>query len=854
MNVATRRESAVRPPPQSRPIDQNRLAGRLAWREARGGLGPLRLLFVCLLLGVFALAGVGSLATAITKGLAAEGQTLLGGDVEARLTQRAPTGAERAALARFGVVSDSIRMRAMVRYDTAGDDRQLLAELKAVDARWPLYGTAQTAAGGTNAAVQAALGRGAVISQALAEQLSLSAGDKIAIGEARLPVTAILTHEPDRAGEGFTLGPSVLVALDILPATGLLQPGSLYRHHARVRLAPPTDPAQVIATLQQEFPDAAWRLTDRSDGAPGVRRFVERLAQFLTLVSLTALAVAGVGVGNAVASYLDRKGETIATLKILGAHAGLIMRAYLLLIGGVALAAAAAGALLGAMVPRLVSGLAGDALPVPPVAGFHIGPMLLAICFGLLVALAFAIVPLTRAADLPAQRIFRGRVERWPRPPARTLALIAGAGTAVVLLVVWQAHDRLLALGFLAGTGVVLLLLFGLGALIRAIAAWLPRPHGVLPRLALTNLHRPGALTRQLVVALGLGLSLFSCLAFIETSFGHELRRTVPEKAPTFFLLDLPKEDRDRFLAMMPANSDWRILPSLRGPITAVNDTPAASLDRPEGAWILRGDRGLTFATAIPEGNRVVAGQWWPADYSGEPLVSMDAEQAQLLGIGVGDTITVAILGVDITATIASLREIDWDSLGFNFALVFDPATLAGAPYSWMATISPPAADEAGFSGRMSRAFPTVSIIRVKDVVADVGRLLDQMGAAVRGAASVAILAGIAVLVGALAAQAKARTMDNVILKTLGATRRQLLLTAGLEYAALGTVVAIVALLIGWLSGWIIVRKVLEFGWHPDWPAVIATIACGAVLILVLGTVGAARTLGARIAPMLRES
>jgi putative ABC transport system permease protein len=175
----------------------------------------------------------------------------------------------------------------------------------------------------------------------------------------------------------------------------------------------------------------------------------------------------------------------------------------------------------------------------------------------------------------------------------------------------------------------LLALLTLLGTLVRRAAAAAPRPKKVLPRLALANLHRPGAMTRQLVVALGLGLSLFACLAFIETSFNAELQKTVPDKAPTFFLLDLPKEDEAAFRALMPKGTEFAMVPSLRGPLTAINGTPVSELKNiPEGSWVLRGDRGITWASDFPKGNRLVAGKWWPKDYSGPPLVSMDAEQA----------------------------------------------------------------------------------------------------------------------------------------------------------------------------------------------------------------------------------
>ncbi|WP_448581848.1 ABC transporter permease [Thermaurantiacus sp.] len=831
-----------------------RLAARLAWRELRGGLGSLRLLIVCLFLGVVALAGVGSLAAAILSGLAREGQTILGADLEVRLTQRMPTAAERARIASFGEISDSVRMRAMLRgLSGQAEGRQLLGEMKAVDGKWPLYGEARLRSGGGNAEVRAAIARGAVIGEAFADQLGLAVGDRIALGESSFTVTGILVREPDKAAEGFAFGPSVLIARNKVEATGLVQPGSLYRSHMRLKLPASVDPADVKARLEAEFPDAGWRIADRRDGAPGIRRFVERLAQFLTLVSLTALAVAGIGVADGVRSYLDRKSGSIASLKTLGASSGLIVRTYLFLILALGLVAAMAGAAAGALVPSAVVAVAGSAMPVPPALGFYPAPLLAAVAFGLLVAVAFAVPPLARAGALPAQRIFRGVAEPWPWPGRRALGVSFAAGLLVVALAVWQAPEPVFALAFVGAAAAIFLLLWALGWGVRRLAAALPRPRRVLFGLALANLHRPGAMTGQLVVALGLGLSLFATLAIVETSFNSELRRTIPGRAPTFFVLDIPKEEAARFRATVPEGSDLTMVPSLRGPITSLRGKPVSELaEVPEGAWILRGDRGLTFAAELPEGNRLVAGQWWPAGYAGPPLVSMDAEQAGVLGLKVGDSIGVSVLGVELVATIASLREIQWDSLGFNFVLVFDPATLADAPFTWMATVSPPPVAEAGFTGRIADAFPTASVVRVKDVVGQVGALLSQVGVAVRAAGSVAILAGLAVLVGAIAAQAQSRIYDGVILKTLGATRRQLLLSAAIEYAILAGLVACIALGLGSGLAWLVLTRVLDLGFQPNWGVVAATVLAGAVVTILLGLLGAARALGAPVAQTLR--
>lgn len=834
--------------------------GRLAWtfarREMRGGLGGLRLLAICLFLGVLALSGVGSLTASIVGGLSAQGQELLGGDIEVRLSQQSDLTPEQSqVIGRLGEQSRIVMMRAMVR---ASGDRQLLGELKGVDGKWPLYGTARLAGSSpSNAAVQDALRRGALVSEAMAEQLRLRVGDSVSIGQATVLVAGILAVEPDRAGSGFALGPSVLVSERTMAATRLVQPGSLYTTHVRVKMPSNADPGATAESLRQQFRDAGWRIADSRDGAPGVRRFIERLGQFLTLVGLTALAVAGVGVGNGVASYLDSKSGTIATLKTLGASSRLITRTYLLAIVAVCLAAAAAGALVGALVPWVIVQAAGDILPVPPRLGIYPLALLSAIAFGLLVAVAFALPPLARAGALPANRLFRGGVERWPWPSRRALGFALMAGGAVAALAVLQAREKLFALGFLAAAAALILLLWALAWGIRHVAARLPRPRKVMPRLALANLHRPGSMTRQLVVALGLGLTLFATLALIETSFRAELARTVPAKAPAYFLLDLPKEDAAAFQALVQREapgSAVELVPNLRGPVTAVNGTPVSQLRNvPERAWIIRGDRGLTYSDTLPEGNSLVEGKWWPADYAGEPLVSIDEEPARQLGLKVGDTITVGVLGTEVTARIANLRRVDWDGLGLNFALVFDRNTLAPAPHTWLATVALPEGHDGDLTSVITRAFPTASVIRVKDVLGQVSTLLTQMGAAVRVAASVAILAGVAVLIGALAAQARARIYDSVILKVLGATRRQILWSAALEYLLLGLIVAGLALALGALAGWFTVREVLDLTWQPDWGVAALTVLAGAVVTLALGLTGAVRALGAKPNATLRE-
>ncbi|HET9355550.1 MAG TPA: FtsX-like permease family protein, partial [Sphingomicrobium sp.] len=696
-----------------------------------------------------------------------------------------------------------------------------------------------------------------LIDSALAERLSLRSGSRLHYGTADFTVAGTIADEPDRVGEGFTLGPVALVSLDGLARTGLIQPGSLYESKYRLRLPPGGDSRAVRDRLEQRFAAETWEYKDHERAAPGAGRFFERMGQFLALIGLAALVIAGIGVSNGVGSYLAAKRGGIATLKVLGARAADIERIYLLQVGAVALMAIAAGLIVGALLPPLLVAVAGDLLPVAPGFRLHPLPLATAAAYGLLIALVFTIPPVARARNQPAAAIFRSNVEQRRRFDGRTIAIVASALAAMVALALTTAREPLFSAGVLGAVGGALLLLLLLGWALARIAKRLPRPRRPLLRLALANLHRPGSQTIALVVALGLALTLFVTLAAIQTSLSSEIRRTVPERAPNLFVLDIPKDGEGAFRSAVEARApgaEINVVPSLRGTITAFRDQRVADLNElPDGAWFLRGERGVTYSAGLPEGSELVAGRWWPAGYRGEPLVSLDAEAARTLGIGVGDTLTVNILGREIRARIASLRKVNWDTLGFNYVLVFTPSTLAAAPHNLTATITMAPGRDTAVTTALLERFPSATVIAVRDLTGRVGTLLDQMSSAIFAAASIAILAGIAVLIGAIAAARQSRAYDSVILKTLGATRRQLLVGQALEFGLLSIVLCGVALALGMGAAWAVIVQLFEFGWAPDWGVVLATLGGGALLTLTIGLLGSLPVLSVRASQALRQ-
>lgn len=835
---------------------------RIARRDLSGRFRGLRLLIICLFLGVATLATIGSLTASITGELSQRGQVILGGDFEVTMAQRMASDAELAAFEREGLVSETLRMQAMAqrtapRASGSGPDA-ILAELKGVDYDYPLYGTLTLQSGkyGPLNPVSTVIGAG------LADRLDLKTGDSIKFGEATFTITGIIAEEPDRLGEGFTLGPVALVSDLGIKRTGLIQPGSMYESKYRMKVSPLANPQVSIDRIKAKFPEAGLEIRDRERGAPGTARFIERMGQFLSLVGLAALVIAGIGVGNGVASYLATKRTGIATLKILGAGSGDIVRIYLVQILAVSALAIVGGLVAGALIPPAIIAAAGDVLPVKPGFAIHPQPLAVSAAYGLLIAFIFALPPLARARHVPAAGLFRSLVEgaRWP--DRTTLALVGAGIVAIVVLALVTAREAVFSAWFMAAASGVLLLLAGIGWTIRWTASRLPRPRAPLLRLALANLHRPGAQTGQLVVALGLGLTLFVILAGIQTSLTNEITRTVPKQAPNLFVLDVPVAQEARFRALVDQAAPGaavNAVPSLRGTVTGYKNIRVADLkDIPDNAWVLRGERGLTYSETLPEGSELIEGKWWPRGYNGPPLVSVDREMARILDLKVGDTLTVSLLGREFTAKIASLRQINWDTMGFNYVMVFSPNTLRDAPHNLAATVSLKGMADAGVKERavskaVLAAFASASVIEVRDVIGQVSTILTQIATAIAAAGSIAILSGIAVLIGAIAASRQARIYDSVILKTLGATRRQILSAQALEYGLLAALLAIVALGLGLLAAWYVITQLFSFNWQPDWWVVIATLGGGALLTLGLGLAGSLPVLAARPAQALRQ-
>ena len=823
----------------------SRLMGwmRIAVLDLRGDARRFIILLACLALGVGAIAAVLSVGAALQSAVDRDARVILGGDIEVRSRGTDITPEQTDAIAALGQTARVLDLNARA----SANDASLLLSLRAVNDSYPLLGAVTLgpeAAGSALAdltAIQNGL-PGAVVDPRALDRLDLALGDTMRIGNADFVIRATLLGVPDQAAQGFQLGIPAIIADSALAGAGLNQAGVLSRYGYKVMLQD-GDADAAITALDAQFPDADWDLRRPADAAANLKRFFDLFARFLTLVGLSSLLVGGVGVSNAVAAYIAERRTSIATMRSLGATSARIMVHFLTQILVLSLAGVLLGVLLGAVTSLValpvLSGMLAIDLP-PTLDG---AALLTAAGFGLLIGFAFALLPLRSAQKLKPAELFRSPagadtpmgwrdLAQWRTAVPLAAALAAIAGLAVLTtgapwLVLWYAAGAALAFGLLR------------------LAAWLlqaglrrlpPLPNATL-RQAIKAIHRPGAAAPIVVLSLGLGLALLLMITLLDQNLRAQIDGAVADDAPAFVLLDMPREQLplvEAFAAADPGIETLATIPMLRGTIESIKGTPSAELGPvPDDiADLFEGDTALSWARTLPEGSTVTDGAWWASDYAGAPLVSLSIELREPLDLSVGDQLTISIAGRPIEVTIASFRAIDWRAGGLNFRLLFSPGVVESAPQTIMGSIDVVDGAAPAVESRLSEAFPTLSFLPVGDALERIDDILSSLANAVALVGSLAVISGVLVLAGAMTVGRRQREADAVVMKVLGATRRDVVVAFLVEYGVLGLLAAIMGAALGMSAAWAILTFVMDIPFAPNLLTV-AAVVVGAVLVTI---------------------
>ncbi|PHR92692.1 MAG: oxidoreductase [Robiginitomaculum sp.] len=842
----------------------NRVALRIGLRELSGGLKGFWIYLACLVLGTSAIASSGSVTEVFTRGLAGEARVLLGGDAMFSIRQRLPTTDERAFINGLGLVTQSAAIDVMA---SAGERRQKV-DVRAVDSQFPLIGKA-TLSGG-EAELQTALDYqderwGIVVSQSFLDAFELDVGDPVTLGSIPAVVRARVDALPDRIGTPGSFTPEALIHLDALIAADRFSEGQLFRSGFRVVLNSGTDFETVKAEFEEQGLDKAGiRLRSPADAVDGLQNLLNTLNSFLAIIGIAALVAGGVGVSQATIAFLDTRIESIAALKALGADSKTIRAAYLIQLGLLAVLGAIGGVIIGAATPYLLTAFSGDAIPLPQALGVYPLPLIKAFVLGVLAAAVFALPAIGRARATRPSALFRRLSDETKTPTPWFERLWSLAAAALLAGIAIATSDRppltaALLVGAVIAWGVFLCAAY----FIRKLAKYLSGRTVGLWRLTLANLGGVGSLAPTIVPALGMGLALLTLVASVQINLLRQISETAPSNAPSLVFSQIPNDSIDHFDRILADNGldlkdadKFRRAPFLLVRVMSLKGAPivAENVARSE-RWVIRGETSVTYLADQPKDTVLTEGQWWAQDYAGPLLVSVEADAAAGLHIGVGDEIGFRVFGRDVTARVGSLRTVEWGSfsIGANTAFIFSPGTLEAAKPYHVAIAKTPSENETKIIDALGETLPDVIVFQTRSALATAAKLFASIAVAVNAAAGVVTIAGLLVLLGAFAAMANKRRSEAALLKVFGAKRGEILRLYAGEFAFAGGAGALIGAAIGVAGAYPIVTQVFEAQWTFPWHEVALVIGLAILISAIGGMSVGISTLARRPAQVLRS-
>ena len=814
-----------------------RNVSRMALRALRRDWqsGELRVLAMALLIAVASVAAVGFFTDRIQQAMERKASELLGADlVIAASRPIQPALAEEAQ--RQGLqIAETMSFRSVV---LAGETTQL-AEVKAVGPGYPLRGALQVSdapfAPPQTVAVIPDPGQ-VWLDERLIQTLGLKVGDTVNLGVREFSVEQILAYEPDRAGDLFSIAPRLLLNLADMPSTELVQPGS--RVEYRLLLAgEPAALADFKTWVQTRLADGE-KLQGVRDARAELRSALDRAQRFLNLAALVSVILAGVGVAIAARRFAARHWDSVAILRCVGATEALIIRLFVLELLALATLAGLAGLIVGYAAQYGLSGVLGQLVSRTELPAPSWLPILPSLATGFITLLGFGLPPLLRLREVPPLRVLRR--DLGPVNP-RLLALYGPAMAATAALLVWQAGEWRLALYVCAGVaGAMIALSLAAWGLVKSLNL-LRGQVGVAWRFGLANIARRGPGSAVQVVALGLGLMALLILTLVRTDLLASWRASLPPDAPNHFLINVQTDAVEGVRAFLRERDlrDVELFPMVRGRLTALNGRAVGPEDyaNPRAQRLVAREFNLSWADALQDDNRIVAGRWWNADDRGQGVASVEVGLAEELGIALGDTLRFQIAGQEVEAKVMSLRSVEWDSFRANFFVVFPSGVLENYPATWITSFYLPP-DRKPVLAELVRHYPSITILDVEALMTKVREIVDRVIAAVEYVFLFTLAAGLVVLYAAIQATQDERRFESAVLRTLGAQRKVVRRSLLAEFATLGLLAGVLAAAAATLLSYVLAEQVFDFTyqWNPwIWLLGVGVGALGVGLVGLLG-------------------
>jgi len=801
------------------------------WRS-----GELAVLLAALVVAVAALTGVGFFTDRVGQAVTQQAAEVIAADLRLQASNPPSEDYVTAARSQGLATSRTLSFPTVVFFGEAST----LAAIRAVADGYPLRGRVKVADEPFGPARETSdiPARGEVwFDSRLLARLGAQVGDEVSIGAATFRVTRVLAYRPDQGSAFVDLAASLLMNLEDMPSTELIQPGSRATH--AILFAGPPPAVRAFKAELEANKKPAERLVDVAEASPQIQSSMERAGRFLNLSALVTVLLAAVAVAMAARRYVRRHLDNVALMKCMGASQGFVLRVTAIELVLLALLASVVGAALGFAAQQglalLLKDLIRGDLPDPTWS-----PAWLGVATASTILVGFALPPMLQLKRVPPARVLRRNLEP---PPLKFAAPYLVAVGALLAMLFWLVRDAKLV-GYVAvGTAATLALLLGAGWMLVRVAGRLRGGVGVAWRYGVANLSRRGRESIVQVVAFGLGLMVLLLLGIVRQDLLDTWKASLPEDTPNHFLINIRSDQVEDFKGFFTSRGmeEPRLFPMIRARMTALNGTPIAELplegDRAQG--FAQREQNLSWAADLQEDNTLVAGRWWTDADRGRNLVSVSTDYAEELKLKVGDVLSFDVAGEPLEAEIASLREVQWDTFRPNFFLVFNPGTLDGMVGTWLTALK---LDEAGKRSMVElvRAFPSVSIFDVEAILAQVRQVGDKASLAVQYVFLFTLLAGVTVLLAAVQSTRDERAYESAMLRTLGASRRVVLAGVATEFAALGVLAGLLAAIGATAGGWFLATELFNLDYRLD-PTVWA-VGIGLGLLIV----GGAGTLAAR--------
>lgn len=821
----------------------------IAWRESRTARRRLLLYMSSISLGVAALVAIDSFTENVSSSVQDQSRALLGGDVS--LTSRAKYSPKVTglldSLGRTGTGVSKVTTFASMGVILQSSNTRLV-QVRAVSRGYPIYGEIVTDPAVAYGALHT--GKHVVVDPAILVSLDAHVGDTLLLGSARFAITGTLVSVPGDLGVTAAIGPRVYVSDQYLDETGLLVFGSRAEYETLLRMPDGLSPARFAGKFNPVFSSETPRVRLRTvaENENNLTRNIDQLGNFLGLVGLVALLLGGIGVASGVHAFVMRKIDTVAVLRCLGATSGQVLFIYVLQAAAMGLVGALAGAGVGVLLQFSLPFVLKDFLPVDVSVSLAPSAIALGLGIGVWVALVFALYPLLALRRIsPLQTLRRESDSTVMRRAQRdSAALVVGFAilASVIAIAMTRANTVERGVGYAVGVFAAIAVLALTADLLTRAARWLARPGlTFVVRQGIANLHRPGNQTRAVILSLGFGVFLMSTVYQVQHNLMGQLDVKLEQSRANVVFFDV-QDDQQRGIDSIVRASGHTIVqqaPIVPMRLAAINGVTVAAMlsdtvrrNRRSG-WSLRREYRSTFRTDLATAERVVSGKWWaPEDRT--PQISVEQDLADELRLSLGDSVTWDVQGVKVATRVTSTREVTWARFEPNFFVVFNPGSLEQAPKQFAILVHAPTSPQvAALQRSVVRVYPNVSSLDLTLIQATIGNVLSKITTAIRFMALISLAFGIPVLFSAVAATRRARLREGVLLKTLGATRRQVGRIMLAEYALLGALgsVAGVSLSVG--SAWLLMKFVFEASFAPALGPVVVVAAAMTLLAIIIG-------------------